>query len=73
MTVLPCLPPLLGFREEYPGGGIYRHQFEQWTGNVVMNIVFRYLDSFLVELLLVVTLLKYFQLFGQRQQWLSRL
>ena len=35
------LPVLLGFRDEYPGGGIYRHQFEQWTGNVVMNIVFR--------------------------------
>ena len=39
-TVTLC-PPIPGFREEYPGGGIYRHQFEQWTGNVVMNIVFR--------------------------------
>ena len=30
-----------GFRDEYPGGGIYRHQFEQWTGNTVMNIIFK--------------------------------
>ena len=31
----------VGFRDEYPGGGIYRHQFEQLTGNTVMNIVFK--------------------------------
>ena len=31
----------LGFREEYPGGGIYRHQFEQMTGNIVMNVIFK--------------------------------
>ena len=32
---------LFGFREEYPGGGIYRHQFEQMTGNTVMNVIFK--------------------------------
>ena len=31
----------LGFRVEYPGGGIYRHQLEQMTGNVVMNVIFK--------------------------------
>ena len=30
-----------GFKQEYPGGGIYRHQFEQLTGNTVMNVVFK--------------------------------
>ena len=32
---------LQGFKIEYPGGGIYRHQFEQLTGNTVMNVVFK--------------------------------
>merc|ERR1712241_528656 len=36
---------LSGFRIEYPGGGIYRHQLEQMTGNAVMNIVFNCLDG----------------------------
>ena len=31
-----------GFRVEYPGGGIYRHQLEQMTGNVVMNVIFKW-------------------------------
>jgi hypothetical protein len=34
-----CFVP--GFRHEYPGGGIYRHQFEQLTGQTVMQIVFK--------------------------------
>ena len=36
-----------GFRIEYPGGGIYRHQLEQMTGNAVMNIVFKYIAIFI--------------------------
>lgn len=32
---------ITGFRVEYPGGGIYRHQLEQMTGNVVMNVIFK--------------------------------
>jgi len=36
---------LAGFRSEYPGGGIYRHQFEQLVGNTVMEVVFNCLDT----------------------------
>ena len=38
-----------GFRDEYPGGGIYRHQFEQWTGNTVMNIIFKLIIFFFIR------------------------
>ena len=39
MILMPCFP---GFRTEYPGGGIYRHQFEQLVGNTVMEVVFKW-------------------------------
>ena len=39
MILMPWFP---GFRTEYPGGGIYRHQFEQLVGNTVMEVVFKW-------------------------------
>ena len=38
---------------EYPGGGIYRHQFEQLVGNTVMEVIFKWV---LTDQLILTTL-----------------